>query len=103
MCPYDCRHTLTTIASVLRQQRAADNAVSPRTNQAQPALDLWVYEPEPQLLARHVLLLALLYDTDLTPRERAEAFLELHGNVLLRPRTADWLSEFMCVECRLAG
>lgn len=56
-----------------------------------PSLHLFVYEPEPELLARHMLLLAVLFDATLTSHERAEAFMELHGNILLRQRTADWL------------
>lgn len=85
VCPYDCRHTLATISSLLCQTGSAHQ------QHLQELFDIFVYEAEPESLARHMLLLVLLFDTSLTPRERAEMFLELHGNVLLRQRTADWL------------
>lgn len=102
VCPYDCRHTLATLCSWLQRQHGqADGcgahphapATQNQKQQQQQQLQLYVYEPEPELLARHMLLLVLLLDASLTPRERAEAFLELHGNALLRQRTADWLRE----------
>jgi hypothetical protein len=92
VCPYDCRHTLATICSHLRQQAQNDHRAGSRP-QGTELLELYVYEPEPELLARHMLLLALLFEPSMAPRERAEAFLELHGNALLRQSTADWLGE----------
>lgn len=50
-----------------------------------------MYEEDPQLLARHMLLIYALLDGTLPPHERVEAFLELHGSALLRRCTADWL------------
>jgi dynein assembly factor 3 len=50
-----------------------------------------VYEEHPEALARHILLLYVLLDPSLPPRERCEMFLELHGNALLRQKTADYL------------
>lgn len=55
---------------------------------------MYVFETEPEALARHMLLLMVLFDASLTARERAEMFLELHGNLLLRQRTADWACEW---------
>lgn len=57
-------------------------------------MQVYVFETEPEALARHMLLLMVLFDASLTARERAEMFLELHGNVLLRQRTADWACEW---------
>lgn len=54
---------------------------------------MFVYETEPEGLCRHVLLLSLLLDASLTEKERAEMFLELHGNVMLRQSTAEWVCE----------
>lgn len=89
VCPYDCRHTLATINS------HAAHVLAAAAGQQQPCqqLDLFVYESDPENLARHMLLLAVLVDASFTARERAEMFLELHGNILLRQRTADWVCE----------
>jgi hypothetical protein len=73
---------------------AAANAASSGHQVQQQQLQLYVFEAEPEALARHMLLLMALFDATLTARERAEMFLELHGNVLLRQRTADWACEW---------
>jgi dynein assembly factor 3 len=52
---------------------------------------MYVYEEEPENLARHILLLSVLLDGTLLAKERTEIFLELHGNALVRPRTAEYL------------
>jgi dynein assembly factor 3 len=84
VCPYDCRHTLAT---------ARSHISSCAQHQQTQQLDMFVYETEPEGLCRHMLLLSLLFDASLTARERAEMFLELHGNVMLRQGTADWVCE----------
>ncbi|KAF6252475.1 hypothetical protein COO60DRAFT_1672301 [Scenedesmus sp. NREL 46B-D3] len=61
-------------------------------HQPTPQLHLYVYESEPEVLARHMLLLALLFDAALPVRARAELFLELHGNAVLRQKSADYLT-----------
>lgn len=50
-----------------------------------------MWEDSPEGLVRHVLLLAVLLDGSLPPRERTELLLELHGNVVLRERAASYL------------
>lgn len=90
MGSYDPRHTVQTIC---RHARHAAFHSAP--------LHLYVYEEEPENLARHILLLSVLLDGSLLPKERMEMFLELHGNALLRARTADYLGE--CVGCGAAG
>jgi hypothetical protein len=112
ICPCDCRHTLATLAaaavatsvdnspSALRQPAADEGAAAALPpllpeqqagSQRQQRVTLYVFEEEPELLARHMLLLYALLDGSRPPKERAEAFLELHGSALLRRRTADWL------------
>jgi hypothetical protein len=116
VCPYDCRHTLATVSShaalaaksslqdsqqypTQEQQNHAQNTSQPLQDPLQPqqqeqeqqGLHLYVYESEPEVLARHMLLLALLFDAALPVRTRAEMFLELHGNAVLRQKTADYL------------
>lgn len=51
-----------------------------------------------------MLLLSVLFDHGLTVQERAEMFLELHGNVLLRQKTADYLGgwlQLMFSDCQV--
>jgi dynein assembly factor 3 len=90
ICPYDCRHSLATISTKARYAAAGSTS---KAQQQQHQLQLYVYESEPEGLARHMLLLMLLFDASLTARDRAEMFVELHGNTLLRQRTAEWASE----------
>jgi dynein assembly factor 3 len=52
-----------------------------------------VYEADPEVLARHVLLLAVLLDETYPVRDRVETFLEVHGNALLSEKTAAYLGE----------
>lgn len=77
---YDPRHTLTTLC---RASRHLDRHQGP--------MQLYVHEEEPEVLARHVLLLSVMLDGSLAAAERMHALLELHGNVLLREKTADYL------------
>jgi hypothetical protein len=75
------------------QQKHVQNSSQTLQEQSQhrQQLHLYVYETEPEVLARHMLLLALLFDAALPVRSRAEMFLELHGNAVLRQKTADYL------------
>ena len=73
-----------------------DERTTKRTNDASSTsrtLNLVVWEAEAEALARHVLLLAILLDDALVPRERREIFLEVHGNVRVRPRTSDYVAQ----------
>lgn len=80
VCSYDCRHTLATVCRKARHTEI-------------DSLDLWVYEEEPAALVRHMLLMHVLLDSRLTVQERVETLLELHGNALLRDKTAAYLGE----------
>lgn len=80
LASYDPRHTLTTICRATRHAALSDRPVH-----------LYVHEEEPEVLARHLLLTAVLLDDSLLARERMETFLELHGNALLREKTAAYL------------
>jgi dynein assembly factor 3 len=110
VCPYDCRHTLATVSShaaqatldslqesqqqPVQQQQQSQQQHNSKTQQKQlQQLHLYVYESEPEVLARHMLLLAVLFDAALPVRARAELFLELHGNAVLRQKSADYLGK----------
>lgn len=75
--PGDVRHALATLA---RGWRPGGGPVH------------WViWEATPEVLARHLLLLAVALDAALPARERAERFMELHSNALLTERTEEYL------------
>ena len=52
-----------------------------------------LYEPKAEALARNMLLTLILTDAEVTIRERAELFLEVYGNALVRDRTAEYISQ----------
>lgn len=52
-----------------------------------------LYEPKAEALARGMLLTLILTDAQLPIRERAELFLEVYGNSLVRDRTSEYISE----------
>eukprot|EP00891_Asterochloris_glomerata_P006572 jgi/Astpho2/6572/Aster-x0284 len=56
-------------------------------------MQLYIVEDEPEVLARHLLLLSVLLDRALPIRARVETFLELHGNALLQQRTAEYAAK----------
>lgn len=73
----DLRHILRSIAE----------------NVPEASLDLHIYicETSKEVLARDILLLHLINETELPIRERVELFLDLYGNSLMRERTAEYL------------
>lgn len=86
--PYDARHTLTTLSRASRAVALGSGVLAP------PALHLYVHEEEPEGLARHLLLLAVLLDGQLQARERSQLLLEVHGNSLLQEGSAATLGGF---------
>jgi dynein assembly factor 3 len=83
--PGDARHVLKTAAGCAR--RAAEGGAS-----AAREVEFCVYEREPEVLARHMLLLAIALDFELPRRERAEVLLEVWANTQLREKTATYVA-----------
>lgn len=83
LCPGDIRHVLQTLA---------DARTRPREEGAEPR-QFWLYEDNPEGLARHMVLLSIALDFGLPRRERAEIFLEVFANTQLRERTAVYIAE----------
>jgi dynein assembly factor 3 len=54
-------------------------------------INVYMAEKQPEVLARHVLLLAIFFDNDLGPRECTEMFLEVYGNSMLRKQTSAYV------------
>jgi dynein assembly factor 3 len=54
-------------------------------------VNLYLVEKVPEVLARHILLLAIFFDDDLGPRECTEIFLEVYGNTMLRKQTSTYV------------
>jgi hypothetical protein len=80
--PYDARHTLYTLCQAHRT-----------LEQHSGPIHITLFEEEPEGLARHLLLLSVLLDDSLPATDRIQTLLELHGNVLLRQKTAEYLGE----------
>ena len=49
------------------------------------------------MLARHMLLLSVLLDTEVPVRQRSELFLELHNNASIQATTAQYLGKLYLV------
>ncbi|CAD7949753.1 unnamed protein product [Amoebophrya sp. A120] len=56
-------------------------------------LRFFLHDNQVEVTARHLLFLQILSNTELTPRDRAELFLTLYGNALVRDRDSKYLSE----------
>jgi len=56
-------------------------------------LHFYVFERQPEVLARSLMLLAAAVDWELPVRQRAATWLELFGNAALQGRTAKYLSD----------
>lgn len=52
----------------------------------------FIHERNPEVLARHLLLLSIATDWELPVRQRAAVWLEVFGNALLQARTARYVS-----------
>lgn len=77
---YDCRHSLHTIAHLHEHKQVGASGDT--------KVEIYVVEDEPEVIARHMLLLALLVDPTWAPRQKLEMFLEIHGNALVTDTAA---------------
>ena len=64
-------------------------------------IHFYLHETEPENLARSLLFLTIISETQLTVRERMELFLDIYGNTLIRSRTASYLDEISVEISRL--
>ena len=76
----DCRNSAEALATACK-----------RLTGSKQVLHIWVYEEAPEVLARHILLLSILLDTEVPVRQRSELFLELHNNASIQATTAQYL------------
>ena len=76
----DCRNSARTLANACK-----------RLMEPNQELHIWVYEEAPEVLARDMLLLSILLDTEVPVRQRTELFLELHNNASIQATTAEYL------------
>ena len=75
----DARHVITTVARLYRHQTQN--------------LNFYILEPSAPALVRNLLFLNILWNSklELGNLEKAETFLELYGNVLVREKTANFI------------
>jgi len=76
----DARHVLRTVA---RRHIAAPGQ----------KLRFYLHDKHHETLARHLLFLQIVNNTDIPVRERAEIFLSLYGNTLVRDKDEKYLSD----------
>jgi len=84
ICPGDVRHLMQTLASLARKD---SDKSAPRA-----PVEFAIYEREPEVLARHMLLLAIALDFELPRRERAELLLEVWAKTQVREKTAAYIA-----------
>jgi dynein assembly factor 3 len=77
--PGDIGHVLKTMAC--RGRHPANRRIS-----------FYVHEPTNEVLARHLLLLAIAHDWEIPIRQRANVFLEVFGNCMVQDRTARYIA-----------
>jgi len=75
----DVRHLLKSLSDISTQEREV-------------SLNVYLHETSAESLARHLLLLLVVNDTELPVRERVEFFLDVYGNALNRERTSEYIS-----------
>ncbi|KAI8902099.1 hypothetical protein BC833DRAFT_617068 [Globomyces pollinis-pini] len=78
----DLRHVLKTVSGLNR-------------NSNRP-IHFYIIESQATNIARHILFLSIIFDTldDMNLQERTELLLELHGNLLIREKTFNWLINY---------
>ncbi|CAD7940668.1 unnamed protein product [Amoebophrya sp. A25] len=76
----DLRHVIKTVAKW-------------HLKKSKKKLRFFLHDQQVEVTARHLLFLQILTNTDLTPRDRAELFLTLYGNALVRDRDSKYLSD----------
>lgn len=80
VCPYDIRHTLTTVCRSMRHS-------------SRDHINLYIYEDNPEAISRHLLLLAIVLDETVGASEKMQRFLEVFGNHFLREDTFEYLKK----------
>ena len=83
LCPSDVRHLMQTLTAAV---------LGPESKSGSRAVEFTVYEEAPEALARHLLLLAIALDMEVPRRERAELFLEVYANAMLREKTSSYVA-----------
>ncbi|CAM9189410.1 unnamed protein product, partial [Laminaria digitata] len=76
--PGDIGHLLRTIGT--------------RRRHPQHTINLYVWESQMEVVARHLLLLQVAQDWELPMRQRANVFLEIFGNCLVQDRTGRYIA-----------
>ena len=56
-------------------------------------INFYILESETEVLARHILLLHIFFDSDIPIRQRAALYLEIFGNALVQKRTERYIAD----------
>lgn len=83
--PSDPRHIIHTISRRHRQSSKSQNKkVGLKKNRP---INFYILETQSEVIARHILLLHILFDDEIQIRQRAALFLEVFGNSLVQKKT----------------
>lgn len=83
--PFDIRHIITTISRLGRYFPKDSN------DSNKPIIKIYLLESKPELIARDILLLEILFDIDVPLRQRCNTFLEVYGNIFQQVRTHEYV------------
>lgn len=80
LAPGDIGHILRTISCRRRRHRHVER------------LEIYLWDTPMEVLARHLLLLAVAHDYEVPLRRRASLLLEIYGNALVQERTSKYIA-----------
>lgn len=83
--PSDPRHVIHTVSQRLRSGLKEQKSIRP--------INFYILESETEVLARHILLLHIFFDSDIPIRQRAALYLEIFGNALVQKRTERYIAD----------
>jgi len=56
-------------------------------------INIYIIEHHKELIARTMLLIAIINRNDINLREKSELFFEIYGNTLIKENTSDYISD----------
>lgn len=85
MYPGDVRHIITSIA---KSRRYFKNSTEPF-----PEIHFYLLEPNAEILARDLILLAIFFHLEIPIRQKSNLFLEIYGNLFIQKRTKQLIGQ----------
>jgi dynein assembly factor 3 len=80
--------------------KSCSESLHPGTKRENP-INFYIHETDPENLARDLLFLTIICETQLSMTERMELFTDLYGNTMIRSKSAKYLDEIAVEISRL--